>query len=452
MASNRRRHSIRRRPKFVSRWQKIETKRNLRPLSTNASRLPGYSHSVPIRIYALCSSRNCKYVHGAVAWQGQHNKDEVLSKLPSNHPLKQTQIPNSKVVDLDKRLAMIKFPSRVHRTMPQFQKKGSWKSLDLENVLFFGWPAFVGVIDQDRCKNFMQLAFAISTLCARNVTAADIRMAGREIEKFLQNFDRIYSPHEAFLWKFNLHALNHLCDMVERFGPLSVQSAYSTENTMGIIVRRVMTGTNVSQQVANKILSLVSVISECSRSLAHRSQPFLEQFQTYFPKLASIVCRCENKVNSLATEYDPTEEELSLLQKLGPIEEGETFESLKRVACRNQVLCTKDYNDTKAPTTINHCILTEKKNDFNLIIKIIRFTKSRRVILFCRKLLNCCKLPLYDTDLVSTRNNVYFPYIYTYSKESNNLNTLSLDEFSELATYVTFDNINYAFKIFNRHM
>src|SRR5699024_9690380 len=126
----------------------------------------------------------------------------------------------------------------------QFDQKGSWKSLDYENVLFFGWPAFVGIIDHERFNNFMQLAFAISTLCTRNVTAADIRLAKREIERFLQAFDRIYSPHEAFLWKFNLHAVHHLCDMVERYGPLPVQSAYSTENTMGIIVRRVMTGSN----------------------------------------------------------------------------------------------------------------------------------------------------------------------------------------------------------------
>src|SRR5690625_7696545 len=52
--------------------------------------------------------------------------------------------------------------------------------LDYENVLFFGWPAFVGIIDHERFNNFMQLAFAISTLCTRNVTAADIRLAKSE--------------------------------------------------------------------------------------------------------------------------------------------------------------------------------------------------------------------------------------------------------------------------------
>src|SRR5699024_8681143 len=69
-------------------------------------------------------------------WRGQDNitKTKYYKDLPFNSPLKKLQIPNSKLNQINKRLSMIKFPSRVHRSMPQFDQKGSWKSLDYENV------------------------------------------------------------------------------------------------------------------------------------------------------------------------------------------------------------------------------------------------------------------------------------------------------------------------------
>src|SRR5699024_878876 len=143
------------------------------------------------------------------------------------------------------------------------------------------------------------------------------------------------------------------------------------------------TGTNVSQQVSNKIIALVSVVAECSRTLDNRSTPFLRKFQSYFPKLASIVCKSEIKIQSLAEEYSPTGEERLLL---GPILDGEIFQTLQRVNCKGQVVCTQEYNRIYAPSTINHCIRTEQKACFYIVNKIIHSVKSDRISLICHKL------------------------------------------------------------------
>ena len=75
-------------------------------------------------------------------WRGKDNfvNTAFFKKLPPNDPLKKFAIPNNKVKEVNRRLARIKFPSRVHREMPQFGQK-KWKSLDFENLLFYGWLA-----------------------------------------------------------------------------------------------------------------------------------------------------------------------------------------------------------------------------------------------------------------------------------------------------------------------
>src|SRR5699024_5546697 len=89
-------------------------------------------------------------------WRGIDSitSTKYYKELPSTHPLKNPQIPNRKVQEINNRLSRIIFPSRVHRSMLQFDQKGSWKSLELENALFFGWPAFVGILDKERSNNF----------------------------------------------------------------------------------------------------------------------------------------------------------------------------------------------------------------------------------------------------------------------------------------------------------
>ncbi|KAI2810420.1 hypothetical protein BLOT_001581, partial [Blomia tropicalis] len=99
--------------------------------------------------------------------------------------------------------------------------------MEYEVLLYFGWPAFKGLVTEDQ-------------------------IIEKAIEEFLGTFDTIYSVHESFMWKINLHYLKHLPVMVQTYGPLPVQSAYSTENTMGHLAERVMTGTNVSHQFLNK--------------------------------------------------------------------------------------------------------------------------------------------------------------------------------------------------------
>src|SRR5690606_29903717 len=114
--------------------------------------------------------------------------------------------------------------------------------------------------------------------------------------------------------------MTHLCDMVQRNGPLTVQAAYSTENTMGIIARRVMSGTNVAQQTMKKITALQSITSTlASCKQENLSQPFINLISSLFPKLCSPK-RLLN-LKTFSSSYTPTQIEMDLLS---PLDQKET--------------------------------------------------------------------------------------------------------------------------------
>ena len=206
-----------------------------------------------------------------------------------------------------------------------------------------------------------------------------------------------------------MHFLFHLSDMVKLYGPLPIQAAYFTENTMGLISKRVKTGTNVTQQVMRKCLTYQSVVSTCNNKNINFSQLFLKNLNSYLPKLSPI----DFNVNSLALEYIPKADELALF---GTVGDNETFSLLQRVCCKGQIICTIDYNQTKAKLTNNHCIKTEK-NRYYVIEKIMRANQSGRICLLGCEFLNCKKLLLYPKDPFAT--NIHFSHILTFSHKNN---------------------------------
>ena len=339
--------------------------------------------------------------------------------------IRKTTITKDKIDIIDIRLATIKFPERTLKSMPQFASPRKLKSLDFELLLYYGWISFIGIVDDAKLNNFKLLAFIISTLSSNYISKGSaIRYAESELKNFFYSFNQVYGANEGFMWKINLHFLEHLPLMVKLYGPLPIQTAYFTENTMGIIAKRVKTGTNVPQQVLKKIINYQTIVSFTTVNNTDCSIEFINQVDDLMPKLGLILHE---------------DQSFSIVSK--------NIKEPNRIRVSNQLICTKEYNDTRAVSTCNHCIRTTK-GKFFIVKKIVQSDDTEIIYtLLCNEFLNCRKLSVYDD-----KDCTNFNYIYTYSKISNNMCSINLNEFAELATYTEIMNINYIFIIFNKHI
>jgi hypothetical protein len=169
-------------------------------------------------------------------------KQQWYSKLSKSEKeqIQANTMKATQVAELNKRLSAVRFPDGVLRTMPQLSPHVGLKAMEYELILFYGWPLFDGLIEVNRFRNFRRLAFILSTLSMKYVgMLQEMRHAEAQVGKFMEEFSRCYSSHEAFMLKMNVHLISHLCQMVRLYGPLPVQSAYYCENSMGIIGSRV---------------------------------------------------------------------------------------------------------------------------------------------------------------------------------------------------------------------
>ena len=362
---------------------------------------------------------------------------QVLPNEKKNE-LKTTKLNKTQLSIVDERLSSIKFPEGVLKAMPQLSQKRNLKSMDYELLLFYGFICFEGIVERGRCENFKQLAFILSKLSSRMISKmTDLRHVDSEIAKFFTSFDQVYSSKERFMWKINVHFLAHFLDMVKNYGPLPVQTAYFTENTMGLIAKRVKTGTNVTQQVMKKFLTYQSIISSCRNNTSHMSEMFLKSLYNYMPKL----CPNNTPIKVFQEVYKPIGAENKLLGQ-------GTFQSQKRIRIKEKIVCTRNYNQTAAKSTNNHCIKTEI-GKYYIVEKIIKNDRNE-TYLICNEFLNCQKLLLRTTE--RKLENLHFSYIKTFSKISTMTVKLKCSDFSELATYANVNGVNYLFDIFNKHL
>lgn len=191
----------------------------------------------------------------------------------------------NKIELLQSRINSIKLPTKMCRQMPDFARFGSSKAYDIENFLLYGWPCLNGLLPTGVYNHFLRLVFVISSLSARRITDTTLRMCRTEIAHFIDGMEEFY-PVELFL--SNVHALIHLPDCVEKYGPLLSWSAFQTENTMGILARRVMSETNVATQVLKKIAGTASIMLICSLEINQFGQDFREFALRRFPSLIGV--------------------------------------------------------------------------------------------------------------------------------------------------------------------
>lgn len=275
--------------------------------------------------------------------------------------------------------------------------------------------------------------YIISPLSNRYVSnAKDIKSTNNAIKVFFELFNEVFNE-EDHMYRLNLHFIVHLPEMVELYGPLFVQSAYSTENTMGLIAKQVHAHKNVAQQVAKKMIRFQSILSYCQDTEKQFSYAFQQKLNEYIPALRPTL---------------PSILELKKPYALSEIEESvvPSFFKNKRIYCqerynlKNNLICTYLYNNTKCKNTNNHTF-ESTSNNFYKIVKIL--SVEDKVCLLCNRLCKPEKL---------IKDGFAFHYIYTFSKFSDTLEAVDIVNFKQLCTYVQIENKNYIYRLFNRHL
>lgn len=188
-------------------------------------------------------------------WLG---KNPVINKKVKEDPTyhKYCYISGNKAQVLRNRLETVGFPSRKCRSMPDLANISKAKAYDLENFMLYGHPALQGILPDEVYKHYLKYVYVMASLNGPRITEATLRHCRHLVDEFLQEFSQHY-PVELQL--YNVHTIDHLPFDVEQFGPLLHWSAFPTENSMGMLSRRVMTFTRVAEQVLNKIVVYSSI-------------------------------------------------------------------------------------------------------------------------------------------------------------------------------------------------
>lgn len=330
---------------------------------------------------------------------------------------------------VNSRLETIKFPCNQLRKMPTLGSKDKWKAFDYEIFLCYGYLSLQNVLPKAYFENFLKLTKIITTLNKRNISLTnDIQPTRILIADFISEFGRIYPQR---MHRFNVHALSHFPDMVSNFGPLYNMSSFALENSMGIFVHMIETGTNVSQQLMNKALIAASIFAIFNSTNCELSLVVQNFAALVHPKLGVSIKK------GVILQRKQSRESLNEKDKQALRRYADQFDSAKfysRLVSDKFTITTTAHNLGGNQTS--NCFL--KSNDhFYRIIKIIKFP-SEFII-----------LGLKYSPVSSYSNN---PYYITNVKSSSTLEILSLESVHSICTpFYDDNNLMYAMEIINRH-
>lgn len=211
---------------------------------------------------------------------GHHVGESIIENIPKIDMIKSFAIDEMHVVHLGVVKKLIKFwldsssnlqkktierkisvieqyrPKEIHRTIRNLLNFNQFKATEFRTFLLFTGPVILlGVIDQKKYDHFMILHIAMKILAQKNCLDK-ISKVRPLLKKFVVDFRKIYGLNKL---TYVVHSLLHLCDDVQQHG--SLQSAYRFENSSGKIVRKIRHGKNVAQQLNNRVLEQLKVIS-----------------------------------------------------------------------------------------------------------------------------------------------------------------------------------------------
>lgn len=175
------------------------------------------------------------------------------------------KIHRSSKLEINDNLTEIKkyIPSEFNRKCRPLNELDRYKATELRLFLcYIGPVVFQSHLEKKVFNHYLLLFFAIrvlnNKLFIRN--EEDIEYARQLLQKFVKNYNSIYKNANVVL---NVHNLLHVADDVERYGTLDEFSAYPFENMLGVLKRRVRSGSNAMQQICARITEMSHTGHQC---------------------------------------------------------------------------------------------------------------------------------------------------------------------------------------------
>jgi len=157
-------------------------------------------------------------------------------------------------------------PLEFNRKPHDIRDGTKWKATECRTfILYVGLLSLHNIISEDKYNHFSLLSIAIRILCSTSFSEDYdlIDYAETLLKKFVKDYKIVY---EGVSIVYNVHALLHLPDDVRQLGPLDTFSAFPFENFLGIMKRRIRSGSRPLAQITRRISEL-SGTNFCEKSI-----------------------------------------------------------------------------------------------------------------------------------------------------------------------------------------
>ena len=211
-----------------------------------------------------------------------------------------------------------------------------WKATDFKLLFLHLIPLVmqeISSVSAELKKSFWTLSLAIRLLSLKIVEKEDINEASRLIDSFFDTFKELYGEEKQ---SYNFHSMRHLCEQVDRIGPLYTCSAFAFESANHSLLRTLSGTIKRPERIVEVFLrnQKLSLDNSGSQILGEASQDTMQTFTTL------------TKMSELCQRFCFSLEEYNTFMGRWKNQEGLVFNSMSY--CRlnenfaNAVVCTKD--------------------------------------------------------------------------------------------------------------
>lgn len=161
-------------------------------------------------------------------------------------------------------------PIEIRRQIRHLDEFKQYKAKEFRTLLIYTGPFLLkDILDNNKYKHFLLLHIAMRKLYDKKYHN-DYESIQKMIEDFVRQFKQLYGLNRLTLV---VHSLIHLCEDVKLYGPPRNFSAYKYENNNNKLTRNIRHGKNVAQQIHNRALEAMNLLSPASEM---SSSPSLE--------------------------------------------------------------------------------------------------------------------------------------------------------------------------------
>lgn len=202
----------------------------------------------------------------------------------------------------------------------------------------------------DRFYNhFLLLSEAIYTLSQKEILYSDVRKAIVLLEKFVEDFERLYGIVNM---TFNVHQLLHLGECVYRWGPLWVYSTYTFEDNNGNLLKMFNGTQAVDIQIAKKFVQCQQLKGLTRKHINFSVNPELLQLQQrllgeFVPTKKAFRCHGGAVLMGASTVMVLSVSEIRLVKEMSNVSFKTTCRSFKKILTQKDILTVVDFHIDK---------------------------------------------------------------------------------------------------------